>query len=110
MIRGACTLTANMCLLLKVLLTEHRLMERNHAALQHDLASCQGELAARCDDLEVLKDAHTAAEAQVTQQSQDIQVSPHPPVSIRAQYTYCGPYNQMCCTIPEKQLHLLYLT
>lgn len=62
--------------MLKVLLTEHRLMERNHAALQQDLASCQGELAARCDDLEVLKDAHAAAEAQVTQQSQDIQVCP----------------------------------
>ena len=50
-------------------------MEATYAALQRDLASCQGELAARCDDLEVLRDAHAAAEAQVTQQSQDIQVS-----------------------------------
>ena len=65
-------------LLLQVLLTKHKLTEANYAALQRDLASCQGELAARCDDLEVLRDAHAAAEAQVTQQSQDIQVSPTP--------------------------------
>ncbi|CAL5228386.1 g11509 [Coccomyxa viridis] len=57
----------------EVLLTEHRLMERNYVALQEDFASCQGELAARCDDLEVLRDAHAAAEAQVAQQSQDLQ-------------------------------------
>ncbi len=50
-------------------------MESNYAALQRDLACCQGELAARNDDIAVLKDAHSAAEAQVTQQSQDIQVT-----------------------------------
>ena len=59
-------------------------MERNHAALQKDFASCQGELAARCDDLDVLRDAHAAAEAQVTQQSQDIQVSPCPHQAIHS--------------------------
>ncbi len=75
-----------MYLLLKVLLTEHRLMERNYAALQEDFASCQGELAARCDDLEVLRDAHAAAEAQVAQQSQDLQVSARPHASICQAY------------------------
>ncbi len=61
--------------LLQALLAKHRHMESNYAALQHDLACCQGELAANKDDITVLKDAHSAAEAQVTQQSQDIQVT-----------------------------------
>ena len=60
----------------QALMAEHRYMESNHAALQRDLACCQGELSARCDDLTVHKDAHAAAEAQVIQQSHDIQVAP----------------------------------
>ena len=61
--------------LLQALLAKHRHTESNHAALQRDLACCQGELAARNADIIVLKDAHSAAEAQVTQQSQDIEVT-----------------------------------
>lgn len=61
-------------LFLQALLTEHRCMEANYAALQRDMACGQGELAARCDDIAVLKDALAAAEAQVTQLSNDVQV------------------------------------
>ena len=61
-------------LFLQAVLTEHRCIEANYAALQRDMACCQGELAARCDDIAVLKDAHAAAEAQVTQLSNDVQV------------------------------------
>ena len=61
-------------LFLQALLTEHRCIEAKCAALQRDMACCQGELAARCDDIAVLKDAHAAAEAQGTQLSNDVQV------------------------------------
>ncbi len=59
----------------QALLTEHRCVEANYAALQRDMACSQGELAARCDDIAVLKDAHMAAEAQVSQLSDDVQVT-----------------------------------